>query len=176
MQVCNNTVQLMEEQICFYYSSESYFKISYTKNGNLWYLLCCCAENLWVDLLDWPVSLFYLSSEQSQTRGRLTKSNWIATGRWYRHFLMNRVLRLNSQVNLRKLSFYFLLCFVCRAVFDESIDDIPSAGAPLDVFLCCDVCMRKDDKRRLAQIYCGICQKKFCKHHMDVSSSRHKSL
>ena len=57
-----------------------------------------------------------------------------------------------------------------RTVFDECIDDIPSAGAPLDKFLCCDVCMRKDDKRRLAQIYCVICQKKFCTPHEKVKS------
>ena len=55
-----------------------------------------------------------------------------------------------------------------RTVFDEGIDDIPSAGAPLDKFLCCDVCMRKDDKRRLAQIYCVVCQKKFCTPHEKV--------
>ena len=54
-------------------------------------------------------------------------------------------------------------------MFDEGIDDIPSAGAPLDKFLCCDVCMRKDDRRRLAQIYCVICQKKFCTSHEKVS-------
>ena len=53
-------------------------------------------------------------------------------------------------------------------MFDEGIDDIPSAGSPLDKFLCCDVCMRKDDKRRLAQIYCVICQKKFCTPHEKV--------
>ena len=57
----------------------------------------------------------------------------------------------------------------CSAVFDEGIDAIPAAGAPLDKFLSCDVCMRKDEKLKLAQIYCVICQKKFCKPHMDVS-------
>ena len=63
-------------------------------------------------------------------------------------------------------------CSLCvyRTMFDEGIDDIPSAGAPLDKFLCCDVCMRKDDKRRLAQIYCVICQKKFCTAHEKVWS------
>ena len=61
-----------------------------------------------------------------------------------------------------------LVLSVYRTVFDEGIDDIPSAGAPLDKFLCCDVCMRKDDKRRLAQIYCVICQKKFCTPHEKV--------
>ena len=60
------------------------------------------------------------------------------------------------------------MIFPSRTVFDEGIDDIPSAGAPLDKFLCCDVCMRKDDKRRLAQIYCVICQKKFCTPHEKV--------
>ena len=55
-------------------------------------------------------------------------------------------------------------------VFDEGIDDIPSAGAPPDKFLCCDVCMRKEDKRKLTQIYCIICQKKFCQSHMIVSA------
>ena len=59
---------------------------------------------------------------------------------------------------------------VYRTVFDEGIDDIPSAGAPLDKFLCCDVCMRKEDKRKLTQIYCIICQKKFCQSHMIVSA------
>ena len=53
-------------------------------------------------------------------------------------------------------------------MFDEGIDDILSAGSPLDKFLCCDVCMRKDDKIRLAQIYCVICQKKFCTPHEKV--------
>ena len=57
----------------------------------------------------------------------------------------------------------------CSAVFDEGIDAIPAAGSPLDKFLCCDVCMRKDEKLKPAQIYCVICQKKFCKPHMDVS-------
>ena len=65
-------------------------------------------------------------------------------------------------------SFKALFLSVYRTVFDEGIDDIPSAGAPLDKFLCCDVCMRKDDKRRLAQIYCVICQKKFCTPHEKV--------
>ena len=63
-----------------------------------------------------------------------------------------------------------------RTVFDESIDDIPSAGAPLDNFLCCDVCMRKDDKRRLAQIYCVICQKKFCTPHEKVCLYQYANL
>ena len=64
----------------------------------------------------------------------------------------------------------FTLAFLLRyrTVFDEGIDDIPSAGAPLNKLLCCDVCMRKDDKRRLAQIYCVICQKKFCTPHEKV--------
>ena len=60
------------------------------------------------------------------------------------------------------------LRWLYRTVFDEGIDDIPSAGAPLDKLLCCDVCMRKDDRRRLAQIYCVICQKKFCTPHEKV--------
>ena len=68
-------------------------------------------------------------------------------------------------------SYKGLVLSVYRAVFDEGIDDIPSAGAPLDKFLCCDVCMRKDDKRRLAQIYCVICQKKFCTPHEKVRLS-----
>ena len=55
-------------------------------------------------------------------------------------------------------------------MFDEGIDEIASAGAPLDKFLCCDVCMRKEDKRKLAQIYCVVCQKKFCQSHMIVSA------
>ena len=58
-----------------------------------------------------------------------------------------------------------------RSVFEEGLDDIPSVGEPLNEPLCCDVCIRKDDKRRLAQIYCIVCQKKFCKPHMDVSSA-----
>ena len=53
-------------------------------------------------------------------------------------------------------------------MFDESIDDIPSAAAPLDKLLCCDVCMRKDDKFILAQIYCMICKTKFCAQHEKV--------
>ena len=53
-------------------------------------------------------------------------------------------------------------------MFDESIDDIPSAAAPLDKLLCCDVCMRKDDRFILAQIYCLICKKKFCTPHEKV--------
>ena len=61
-----------------------------------------------------------------------------------------------------------LVLSVYRTVFDEGIDDIPSAGAPLDKLLCCDVCLRKDEKRRLAQIYCVICQKKFCTPHEKV--------
>ena len=67
------------------------------------------------------------------------------------------------------LLFYRLIqIFFYRTVFDEGIDDIPSAGAPLDKLLCCDVCLRKDEKRRLAQIYCVICQKKFCTPHEKV--------
>lgn len=53
-------------------------------------------------------------------------------------------------------------------MFDEGIDDIPSADDPLDELLCCDVCMRKDDTRTLAQIYCVICKKKFCIPHEKV--------
>ena len=68
------------------------------------------------------------------------------------------------------MAWMIFFLFLSRTVFDEGIDDIPSAGAPLDKFLCCDVCMRKDDKRRLAQIYCVICQKKFCTPHEKVSS------
>ena len=62
----------------------------------------------------------------------------------------------------------YLECVNYRIVFDESIDDIPSAAAPLDKLLCCDVCMRKDDKFILAQIYCMICKKKFCTPHEKV--------
>ena len=65
--------------------------------------------------------------------------------------------------------FYISSEFYFRTVFDECLDDIPSAGAPLDKFLCCDVCMRKEDRRRLAQIYCVICSKKFCTPHEKVS-------
>ena len=54
-------------------------------------------------------------------------------------------------------------------MFDESIEDIPSAAAPLDKLLCCDVCLRKDDKFILAQIYCMICKKKFCTPHEKVT-------
>ena len=66
----------------------------------------------------------------------------------------------------------FRLPFIFRSVFDESIDDIPTADAPLDKFLCCDVCMRKDDTRELAQIYCVICQKRFCTSHEKVNFLR----
>jgi hypothetical protein len=66
----------------------------------------------------------------------------------------------------------FRLPFIFRSVFDECIDDIPSADDPLDKFLCCDVCLRKDDPRELAQIYCVICQKRFCTSHEKVNVLR----
>ena len=45
------------------------------------------------------------------------------------------------------------MIYLCSYCIVEGIDDIPSAGAPLDKFLCRNVCMRKDDERRLAQIF-----------------------
>ena len=59
-----------------------------------------------------------------------------------------------------------------RTVFEESVDSIPSAGdRHLDKLLCCDVCIRKEDKLKLAQIYCVVCKKKFCDTHMQVPLS-----
>ena len=56
-------------------------------------------------------------------------------------------------------------------MFDEGIGSLPSAGDPSDKFLCCDACMRKADKRELAQIYCIIGKKKFGTAHEKVGDS-----
>ena len=66
------------------------------------------------------------------------------------------------------------VCFInlSRRVFEDSIDDLPSATAPIDEFNCCDVCKRKDEKFKYAQMYCVVCAKKLCDSHLKVRNSQ----
>ena len=61
--------------------------------------------------------------------------------------------------------------FNFRRVFEDSIDDLPSATAPIDEFNCCDVCKRKDEKFKYAQMYCVVCAKKLCDSHLKVRNA-----
>ena len=64
-------------------------------------------------------------------------------------------------------------CYLCyRRVIEDSIDAIPSATAPIDEFNCCDVCKRKDEKFKYAQMYCVVCAKKLCDSHLKVRNSQ----
>ena len=65
---------------------------------------------------------------------------------------------------------YFTQGDFFRRVFEDSIDDIPSATAPIDEFNCCDVCKRKDEKFKYAQMYCVVCAKKLCDSHLKVQT------
>ena len=66
--------------------------------------------------------------------------------------------------------------FNFRRVFEDSIDDIPSATAPIDEFNCCDVCKRKDEKFKYAQMYCVVCAKKLCDSHQIGRASCRESV
>ena len=66
---------------------------------------------------------------------------------------------------------YFTRGEFFRRVFEDSIDDIPSATAPIDEFNCCDVCKRKDEKFKYAQMYCVVCAKKLCDSHLKVRNA-----
>ena len=61
--------------------------------------------------------------------------------------------------------------FNFRRVFEDSICDLPSATAPIDEFNCCDVCKRKDEKFKYAQMYCVVCAKKLCDSHLKVRNA-----
>ena len=72
---------------------------------------------------------------------------------------------------MHQLYHHPLLSLLQEGNIEDSIDAIPSATAPIDEFNCCDVCKRKDEKFKYAQMYCVVCAKKLCDSHLKVRNA-----
>ena len=55
----------------------------------------------------------------------------------------------------------------CRAQTDLAVDDLPSALLKPTF---CDTCAKKGKPHKTANVYCVVCDMKYCAAHREVSS------